>query len=109
MMLDFTQEACRPSIYDLELSLLTPEVRQSTAQLNQLIADEFIEFGSSGKFFNKKDIIESLPHEEPRKYNVEDFAVSTLSANVMLATYKVTIDSKPSLRSSIWKFENNRW
>ncbi len=39
----------KQNIHELELSLLSPSVRRSPEQLNQLIADAFIEFGSSGK------------------------------------------------------------
>jgi hypothetical protein len=53
-------------IHQLEQSLLEPSVRQSVTLLNQLIADDFIEFGSSGKIYNKKDIIDSLPSESTK-------------------------------------------
>jgi hypothetical protein len=96
-------------IYSLEMSLLTPEVRKSTTQLKKLIADEFIEYGSSGVIYNKNDLLESLPLEETKSYVVEDFSVLALSPNVMLATYKVTVASKRSLRSSIWQCKDNCW
>jgi hypothetical protein len=41
----------------LEQSLLDPYVRQSTGQLNKLIADDLLEFGSSGKVYNKQNCI----------------------------------------------------
>lgn len=96
-------------IYSLELSLLTPAVRQSIKQLSLLIADDFIEYGSSGRIYNKKDLLESLPEEKTEHYAVEDFTSSKLSKNVILATYKVTIGSRRSLRSSIWKNNGSHW
>ncbi len=96
-------------IYDLEISLLTPKVRKSTTLLQQLIADEFTEYGSSGLIYNKNDLLDSLPEEEPQSYFVADFSVLELSPEVMLATYKVTLGSKCSLRSSVWQYKNNRW
>lgn len=47
-------------IYELELSLLKPETRRSPTQLNQLIADDFVEFGSSGNIYHKKDCVDQL-------------------------------------------------
>lgn len=40
-------------IYKLELELLNLPARQSEQRLNILIADDFIEFGSSGKKYTK--------------------------------------------------------
>jgi hypothetical protein len=44
----------------LEEELLKPEVRRSADRLSHLLADEFVEFGSSGRIFDKRQIIESL-------------------------------------------------
>ncbi len=96
-------------IYHLELLLLTPSVRQSADQLRLLIADDFIEYGSSGRIYNKIDLLESLPEEKQERYTVEDFTSSELSKNVILATYKVTIGTRRSLRSSIWKHNGSNW
>lgn len=91
----------------LERSLLDPSIRQSTEQLNKLIADDFLEFGSSGKVYNKQDCI--TPDESPRKFVVNDFKVKELSKDVMLATYKTREDGIASLRSSIWKRYGDEW
>jgi len=97
-------------LYKLELSLLTSSVRKSTEALDQLLAEEFIEFGSSGKIFNKKEILEILPLEEGfGVYSIKDFNLITLSPTVMLARYKATIDGTTSLRSSIWKNNGDTW
>lgn len=96
-------------IHQLELSLLDSSVRQSPEKLSQLIADDFTEFGSSGKIYTKKDILQSLPFEEPKKFVVKNFDVTELSSDVMLATYTVTVGSDCSLRSSIWRCQGNTW
>jgi hypothetical protein len=94
-------------IETLEHSLLDPSVRQSTEQLNKLIADDFLEFGSSGKVYNKQDSIK--PDESYRKFVVNDYKVKELSKDVMLATYKTREDGIASLRSSIWKRYGDEW
>lgn len=96
-------------IYDLEHSLLKPEIRQSANELKQLIANDFIEFGSSGCIYNKRDLLEFLPQEKPPQYFITDFDVRELSSTLMLATYKVTINCKGSLRSSIWQYGDSGW
>ncbi|RUR14223.1 GNAT family N-acetyltransferase [Legionella sp. km772] len=95
------------SIEALERSLLDSSVRQSTEQLNKLIADDFLEFGSSGKVYNKHDCIK--PDEYPRKFVVSDFKIKELSKDVTLATYKTTEDGIASLRSSIWQRYGDEW
>jgi hypothetical protein len=96
-------------IYELEIALLTPKVRQFSVQIKKFIADEFIEYGVSGLIYNKNDLLDSLPEEEPQDYFVENFSVLELSPEVMLATYKVTVASKSSLRSSVWQYKGNCW
>jgi len=45
----------------LEENLLSRETRSSPAALARLIADDFIEFGASGRIFDKAHIIAALP------------------------------------------------
>lgn len=103
-----TESGILPKLIEaLEQSLLDPCVRQSTGQLNKLIADDFLEFGSSGKVYNKQDCIK--PDEDLRKFVVSDFKIKELSKDVTLATYKTTEYGIASLRSSIWKHYGNEW
>lgn len=103
------------TIYDLELSLLKPEVRSSKEALDKLLADDFIEFGSSGNKYTKADILERLPNTlEKVEYNVSNFAVDTPSKNIAIATFKTerTTNGKDlviSLRSSHWKKTDKGW
>lgn len=103
----------KDAIYKLENLLLEPETRKSINQLNELIAEDFLEFGSSGMIFNKKDVLESLPSETDIKFKILDFEVKELSLVTVLATYKlnktISQETFTSLRSSIWKKTNNNW
>lgn len=96
-------------IHKLELSLLNQTIRQSKSKLNQLIADEFVEFGKSGKVYKKQNILDSLPFEKTRRYSVIDFEVKELSQSVILAMYKIIENDAVSLRSSIWKLYGDEW
>jgi aminoglycoside 6'-N-acetyltransferase len=103
-----TESGILPKLIEaLEQSLLDPCVRQSTGQLNKLIADDFLEFGSSGKVYNKQDCIK--PDETSRKFAVSEFKIKELSKDVTLATYKTTEDGIAALRSSIWKRYDGEW
>ncbi|MDZ8034490.1 DUF4440 domain-containing protein [Nostoc sp. DedSLP04] len=82
-----------------------------------LLADEFIEFGSSGRVFNKQQIIESLQNESIQPLTqrlITEFKTLVLATGVVLVTYRIVrhiSDKQPvhSLRSSIWKLNNERW
>jgi hypothetical protein len=99
---------------ELEEKLLKPEVRRSADDVAHLLADEFIEFGSSGCIFNKSQVISSLQQEVPEaavRISIENFVTRRLAPHVVLVTYH-TVGSDPAvqrIRSSIWKFEGGRW
>src|SRR5215208_4709918 len=98
----------------LEERLLQPDVRKSPDELDRLLAEGFMEFGSSGRAYDKPAVIEGLaaePESEVR-FSLEDFRVKRLAANVVLATYRLAGTTPPrsgSLRSSIWIRRNGVW
>lgn len=111
------QEDLQKTIYDLETALLKPEIRSSAKDLDLLLADDFMEFGSSGEIYNKKMILERLPKDtkiSPVQFEVYDFQVKELSENVILATFKINKTPPDNsrvtaLRASVWKKTNGNW
>jgi hypothetical protein len=96
----------------LEEQLLQPEVRASAERVNALLADEFVEFGSSGQVFDKKQIIALLQQEMPTRRSLSNLLTTVLAERVVLVTYRATRSSNPpvhTLRSSIWRLSNGRW
>ncbi len=115
MEADYSQEML---LRKLEERLLQPDVRRSAQNVAYLLADEFIEFGSSGRIFEKQQIIENLQNEpiEPlTRRSITEFNTSVLAAGVVLVTYRIAKysgDSEEpsySLRSSVWKLIDDRW
>lgn len=108
-------EGLEQEIRRLEERLLQPEVRSSGEELMWLLADDFVEIGSSGPTYNKQQIVDRLPSETHAQWLVDDFQVRVLSPDVALATYRVGRYPRPgdvgshSLRSSIWTFRDERW
>ncbi len=98
-----------------EEKLLSPEVRTSFEELSSLLADDFIEFGSSGRVYDKQHIIEALQYEPGVRFSLAGFQARLLAPGVALTTYRITrtttLENEPkhSLHSSIWKFEDGRW
>ncbi|MEH2261660.1 nuclear transport factor 2 family protein [Nostoc sp.] len=114
MKADYLEESL---LRELEERLLQPDVRKSAKDVMDLLADEFIEFGSSGRVFNKQQIIDSLQNEPiapVTQRSITEFKTFVLATGVILVTYHIVrhlSGEQPvhSLRSSIWKFNNARW
>jgi hypothetical protein len=100
----------------LEESLLNLEVRRDGDRLRELLAEDFLEFGSSGRVWTRKTIIDLLATETnffPPA--IEEFQCTFLAEKVALVTYRtVRNDAKTgerlaSLRSSIWTLQDGHW
>jgi hypothetical protein len=98
-----------------EERLLEPATRTSHEFVDALLAPEFFEFSSSGRVFDKRQTLESLRDETPRRRCISDFGIVKLSPGVVLATYRAIRNGETgertihSLRSSIWKLNDGRW
>lgn len=99
----------------LENRLLSRAVREDAAELERLIADDFVEFGASGGIWNKSDVLEALPQQAFAQRNVSQFTLKQLSEDSALVTYhchtvaggqRVPADS---LRSSVWRRQGEQW
>ena len=98
--------------FGLETSLHKSEIRRSPEAVAALLADGFIEFGSSGKIWDKSSIVENMRKEEPPgQIIVEDFVARELTLDVVLVTYisRTSTANQFTLRSSIWKNIATKW
>ena len=107
-------ETIKEIIYELEMSLLTKEVRASVEKLGQLLADDFIEYGSSGLIYDKKATLEKLPKSQSPRYRLYDFEIFVFSDQVVQTRFKTDRTNADgtqttSLRSSLWKNNNGTW
>lgn len=101
-------------IIDLEKKLLNPALRKNSHLLNELLDDTFIEFGTSGRIYDKKIIIEKLSEEIPTDIEAFDFIPVKISSDVVQIRFKTQrkMDDgslTSSLRSSIWKKSDQGW
>jgi hypothetical protein len=100
----------------LEEQLLHPSVRKDPTLLSALIADDFLEFGASGRVYDKAAVLSALASEPPAPPVIlSDFDTRPLADNVVLVTYRTARpntsgESIASVqRSSIWVRRNTRW
>jgi len=99
----------------LELMLLDPEVRRNPALIEELLAADFVEFGSSGRVLTRAATLEMLSTESDFQVKAEDFACRMLPEHVALVTYR-SVPGDPNsgeqveaLRSSIWVNRRGKW
>jgi len=106
-----TQRALEAELHRLESALARrdPElIDADIAALKALIADDFLEFGASGKTWTATDVREALGAESPRDVPMEDFAVARIATGVALVTYR-SRDPRHARRASIWARRQGRW
>jgi len=98
-------------IEDLELCLLQPDVRRS-GRVAELLDEDFVEFGSSGRVFDKAEIVASIQAAPPVAVTATHCRVRLLAPQLALITYRAHRHSRPpvhTLRSSLWCLREGRW
>ncbi|UXH44100.1 DUF4440 domain-containing protein [Rossellomorea vietnamensis] len=103
-------EDIKKKLHQLESILLKPEIRSSKTELTPILAKGFFEIGSSGKFLYQDEEI-SEEGIGVVKMTMDHFEVHPLSDEIVLATYRIFNEEteQHSLRSSIWKWADERW
>jgi hypothetical protein len=100
----------------LEELLLDPVVRRDSALVASLLADDFVEFGSSGRVFDKSSILEELKNEPSGPaVLLSNFSIREFSPDTVLVTYR-SLKRNPAgeivrqaWRSSIWVNRDQKW
>ncbi len=83
--------------------------------LDELLADEFVEFGSSGDIYDKPSIIRALNDEPKAEISMVDFKMTLIGEETALVTYHAVFPDvsgtppRNSLRSSIWRKIGGAW
>jgi glyoxylase I family protein len=106
-----TNDALEAELHRLESALARrdPALLESDARtLPELIADDFFEFGASGRTWTAAEVRNALATEPARDVPMEDFAVARLGVGAALVTYR-SRDPRHARRSSIWVRRNGRW
>jgi hypothetical protein len=98
----------------LETELLRPEVRRSPEKMAAFLADDFVEFGRSGRIYGKADILETVAQSFAGQLSLLEFAAKALAPSVALVTYRSILrdangSERHALRSSIWTHTEKGW
>jgi hypothetical protein len=78
--------------------------------MSQLLRDDFIEFGSSGRVYAKAMLIDMITREEHARVVIRDFSVRPLAPDTALVTYRsVGQSGQEARRSSVWVKLGDDW
>lgn len=97
-------------LHELEERLMRPGTRSSRRNLEELIAEEFVEIGTSGTEYDRESVISAMALEQPTAWSIANFKARALGENVVLVTYTATKSGgDSSVRCSIWKRQGSQW
>jgi hypothetical protein len=104
----------RETLEQFERQLLTSATRHNATEVSSLLADEFREFGSSGKAFSKTEILSHLQSEGSVPLSLHGFEAYQISDQAFLVTFRAVkevpeLPPVESLRSSLWIYRDGRW
>lgn len=102
------------TLRELEASLLTNAVRKDAARVQELLAEEFCEFGSSGAVYSKAEMLALLRDEKEIQIAMKEFVCRVVGEGVALVTYRSEREMEDgaviaALRSSLWALRDGRW
>jgi hypothetical protein len=99
----------RDTLRHLETALASADPAGIDGGLPALLADDFLEFGASGRTWDVATMRETLAGAEPSDPGeLLDFEIARLGPDVVLATYRLG-EPRPSNRSTIWVRRDGRW
>jgi|SRR5947207_1266790 len=102
-------------LLEYETKLLDPLLRRRPDALASLLAEDFLEFASSGRTYDKKQVLYRISRHVPAHLTIEEFRVVELAPTIALATYRARTEStekkgeRYSLRSSLWVQRAEAW
>lgn len=95
----------------LEHSLMDPDVRRSPDRLKKILHPEFIELGSSGRVYQRQQMIDTMSQETASVgVVVRDLEAHQISEDTVLVTYRsIGGSGDEARRSSLWVNTENGW
>jgi hypothetical protein len=100
-----TSDADVQQVMDSELRLLTPAVRRSPAAVEALLHPEFVEFGASGRRWDRPAMVAAIGAglTDGTVPEVSEVRGVRLAESVVLVTYVTRRPGQRVRRSSLWR------
>jgi hypothetical protein len=89
------------TVVERELLLLEPDVRRDAERVRALLSPDFVEFGSSGRVWDR-DSVPAATADAAERIAATDLRPRRLGPDAVLLTYRTTTPGRTALRSSTW-------
>jgi hypothetical protein len=102
----------RDELYELEESLWRRETRFDDAYMDHILADDFFEFGRSGRTYQRDEALSVEPQDIDIEWPPRDFEVHPVAEDVVLVTYVSVVkydEIEVGNRSSLWVRQHGEW
>jgi hypothetical protein len=95
---------------ECELRLLDPAVRRAADQVDAMLDPEFVEFGASGRRWERREIVTALAADSGYAApTVLDLTGMRIADDAVLLTYTTNDGNRRCRRSSIWRRTSDGW
>ena len=96
------------AVVERELLLLQPDVRRDAARLLALLHPDFLEYGSSGRVWDRTSVAAATVGTVA-PIEASDMDAHRLGPDAFLVTYKSDDAGRVALRSSTWLRNGGEW
>ena len=96
-------------IIELELRLQNSTTRGNAKALDEVLSDDFREFGASGRIWTRAEVLAELAADPVAPIKSEGFDCRFLCPGLALLTYVSSSPRGKALRCSLWRIENGAW
>jgi len=88
-------------VVERELALLDPAVRRDPERVRALLHPDFVEFGASGRVWDRNSIA-AVTSGTVERIAATEFTTARLGPDAVLLTYRSDAAGRRALRSSVW-------
>ncbi|HKS74309.1 MAG TPA: nuclear transport factor 2 family protein [Terriglobales bacterium] len=104
-------------IVQKEIAVVAAQQRGDRESVNSVLAENFHEIGSSGRFYSREEILETLGHVKILDYSFDRFQVLPIDGQHLIVTYIAQTRRRyqgqettvRTYRSSTWQEDRGEW
>jgi hypothetical protein len=104
-------------LIEKEKAIYAAYKRHAMPTIDSLLADDFHEIGSSGRFYSKSEVLEAMKDIQVIDYAFKQFRVLPLDESNAIVVYALTMNRiengkermNRAFRSSVWRRHKGDW
>lgn len=97
------------TLLPLEKKLLAVGADCDRDCIESLLAEDFREFGTTGKVWDRASMVRELVRIPARRHRLSDVHCTPITHDQALLHYRTVVNGRESLRSSLWVHRDGRW